>query len=75
MNDVIRDKRLTEEQIERLAIAFATLPSSSLAALPAVLAAARRGSATAMPAKARAELERGMAALEAIIQASGAQRG
>lgn len=74
MNDIFREKRLSEEQREHLAEIFATLPSSSLSTLPAVLAAARRGASTAMPARERERLERGMATLEAIIAATGARR-
>ena len=68
------DRRLSDDAISRLGECFAGMTPSQLEALPAVRRAAQRGGATAMRAAQREEFELGMAALDAIIAATGGGR-
>lgn len=65
---------LSDASISRLVEAFASITPGQLAALTAVREAARRGAAVAMLPGARERFDLGMAALEAIIEATGARR-
>lgn len=67
-------RQLSESAISQLTSCLSRLTPDQLEALAAVRRAAQRGAATAMRAAQREELDLGMVALDAIIEATGGGR-